>query len=200
MASTKEMQARAKARKQAAKANDQVCVMHADGSSSFQSFDDLRKQVQDADARGAQAIVEMSSPTNIDFTLIADPVIRTKKITVGGVNFNVNLFTDAAALAPFARKYDKEFLAMFQVWNKGGSMLLPLTRESIADAGNDWRGEAVIRPDDVLNRAIAALRLNSNNPAIHQIAMHIAYTETRPDSGKALYDGVDTLAIYRVWD
>ena len=79
-------------------------------------------------------------------------------------------------------------------------MLLPMTQDVIDNAGHNYRNETVIAKNDTLNRAVAALRLNSNNPVIHHIAMHIAYEETGPDSGKPYYEGIDQLAIYRVWD
>ena len=199
MASTKEMQARAKARKQAAKKNDTMMLVTPTGTTNV-SFGDYVKQVQDSMARAAQAVLDASSPMNVDFSLFDNPAIRTKELTIGGKKFNVHLHIDKEALAPMGEIYGKEFVAMFQIFNKAGSMLLPLTQQTIDDAGHDWRNETVIAKNDILNRAVAALRLNSNNPAIHDIATHIAYEETKPDSGKPYYEGIDQLAIYRVWD
>ena len=196
MASTKEMQRRAKARKQ----ENKVCVMQQDGSSIITDMDDFQQQVRDSLARSAQELVNQSSPANFDFSLICESAIRTKELTLGGIKFTTCLFLDKRALGPISRHYGKDFVAMFQIWHKGGSMLLPMTQMTIDDAGNNYCDEQVIAKTDTLNRAVAALRLNSNSPVIHHIAMHIAYTETKPNSGKPLYPGIDQLAIYRVWD
>jgi hypothetical protein len=182
------------------KAQDKVVLISPNGSTTYDSMDDYKSMVQNSLKLGAKNIVERSSPVNIDFSLFSKPDITTKRITEGGVNFNVNLFTDSDALAPLSRMNNKDFVAMFQIFNKGGSMLLPFTRDQISDSGHNWRDETVIDPDDILNRAVAALRLNSQNPVIHHIAMHIAYEETSPGSGKPYYKGIDQLAIYRVWD
>lgn len=200
MASTKEMQARAKARKQSAKNNDVMLLVTPSGTKTYDSMDDYRKEVLDGQNRGAQALLDASSPANFDFSLFDKPAIRTKELTISGRKFNVHLHTNKEVLAPLGQKYGKEFVAMFQIFNKAGSMLIPLTQQVIDNAGHNYRDETVIAKDDILNRAVAALRLNSNNPVIHDIAMHIAYEETKPDSGKPYYEGIDQLAIYRVWD
>ena len=198
MASTKEMQARAKAKRKSN--NDSVAVISPMGMKTYNSYDDYRNEVLDSLSRDAQELLKRSSPGNVDFSLFAEPVIRTKELTIGGVKFNINLYLDSQALSPLSKMYNKDFVAMFQIFSKAGSMLLPLTRESISDAGHDYRDETVIPEDDILNRAVAALRINSNSPVIHNIAMHIAYEETKPDSGKSYYEGIDSLAIYNVWD
>jgi hypothetical protein len=170
------------------------------GVQSFSSMDEYFNQVDDSLSRSAQNLCKMSSPSNVDFSLFATPAITTKQLTVGGVNFNVNLHLDPQALSGISKLYNKDFVAMFQIFSKAGSMLLPITRESIGDAGHDYRDQTVIAEDDILNRAVAALRLNSDSPVIHHIAMHIAYEETKPESGKPYYKGIDSSAIYRVWD
>ena len=191
MASTKEMQARAKARRKTA---SQFAVK------SYNSMEDFHNEVLDSLTRSAQELVKQSNPANVDFSLFCKPAICTKELTLGGIKFTANLFLDKQALAPISRHYGKEFVAMFQIFNKGGSMLLPMTQMTIDEAGHNYCDETVIPLDDTLNRAVAALRLNSNSPVIHHIAMHIAYTETAPDSGKPYYEGINQLAIYRVWD
>jgi hypothetical protein len=200
MASTKEMQARAKARKQSAKNNDVMTLITPSGTKTYDSMDDYRKEVLDGRNRAAQALLDASSPANMDFSIVDEPAIRTKELTYGGRKFNVHLHTNKKKLDLIGKKYGKEFVAMFQIFNKAGSMLLPMSQETIDNAGHDYRGDTVIAKDNILNRAVAALRLNSNNPVIHDIAMHIAYEETKPDSGKSYYEGIDQLAIYRVWD
>ena len=198
MASTKEMQTRAKAKR---KSKDTTVEINTPGGvKSFNSMDDYFNQVNDSLSRSAQELLKRSSPTNVDFSLFAEPAIRTKELTIGGVKFRVDLHLDQRALSGISKLYSKDFVAMFQIFSKAGSMLLPLTRESISDAGHNYRDETVIPEDDILNRAVAALRLNSNSPVIHHISMHIAYEETKPDSGKPYYEGIDMLAIYRVWD
>jgi hypothetical protein len=200
MASTKEMQARAKARKQSAKNNDVMMLVTPSGTKTYDSFDDYRKEVLDGLALSAENLISKSSPVNVDFSLFDKPAIRTKELTIGGRKFNVHLHIGKEALSPLSRLYKKEFVAMFQIFNKAGSMILPMSQETIDLAGHDYRGDTVIDKDDILNRAVAALRLNSNSPAIHNIAMHIAYEETSPDSGKSYYTGINQLAIYNVWD
>ena len=200
MASTKEMQLRAKARKQSAKNNDVMLLVTPSGTKTYDSMDDYRKEVLDGQNRGAQALLDASSPANMDFSIVDKPAIRTKELTISGRKFNVHLHTNKKKLDLIGKKYGKEFVAMFQIFNKAGSMLIPLTQQVIDNAGHNYRDETVIAKDDILNRAVAALRLNSNNPVIHDIAMHIAYEETKPDSGKPYYEGIDQLAIYRVWD
>jgi hypothetical protein len=198
MASTKEMQARAKAKRKSN--NDNFAVISPVGVKAYNSFDDYRDEVLDSLSRDTKELLKRSSPTNVDFSLFAEPAIRTKELTIGGVKFRVDLHLDQRALSGISKLYSKDFVAMFQIFSKAGSMLLPLTRESISDAGHNYRNETVIPEDDILNRAVAALRLNSNSPVIHHISMHIAYEETKPDSGKPYYEGIDMLAIYRVWD
>jgi len=182
------------------KKQDSVVAITPNGSTTYNSMEDYQNMVQNSLKLGAEYLVEQSSPTNVDFSLFCKPALKTKQITEGGVNFRVNLFTDADALAPLCRHENKDFVALFQIFNKGGSMLLPFTRDQIADSGHNWRDEIVIDADDILNRSVAALRLNSQNPVIHHIAMHIAYTETSEGSGKSYYDGIDQLKLYRVWD
>lgn len=200
MASTKQMQARAKARKQTTNKNDTMMLITPAGTKSYNSFDDYRKEVLDGLAQSAQNVIDNSSPANVDFSLFDKPVIQTKELTIGGRKFNVHLHIGKEVLSPLSRLYNKDFVAMFQIFNKAGSMILPMSQETIDNAGHDYRNETVIAKDDILNRAVAALRLNSNSPTIHNIAMHIAYEETAPDSGKSYYKGIDTLAIYNVWD
>jgi hypothetical protein len=198
MASTKEMQARAKAKRKSASNN--FSVHTPVGVKTYDSMDDYRNEVLDGLKRSAENLVKQSSASNVDFSLFCKPAIRTKELTIGGIKFRTCLYLDKEALAPLNRHYGKEFVAMFQIFHKGGSMLLPMTQMTLDDAGHNHRDEMVIAKDDILNRAVAALRLNSNAPVIHHIAMHIAYEETAPDSGKTYYEGIDTLAIYRVWD
>lgn len=195
MASTKEMQRRAKARGK----SDKMFVVTPSGTTTYDSLDDFQNEVIDGLKRSAQELIRQSSH-NVDFSLFCEPAIRTRELTIGGVKFTTALFLDPKALAPISRHYGTEFVAMFQIFHKGGSMLLPMTQMTIDDAGNNYRDEEVIAKTDILNRAVAALRLNSNAPVIHHIAMHIAYEETAPDSGRPLYEGIDQLAIYRVWD
>ena len=182
------------------KQQDSVVSITPNGSTTYDSMEDYQTMVQNSLKQGAEYLVEQSSPANVDFSLFSEPALKTKQITEGGVNFNVNLFTDSDALGPLSRNENEDFVAMFQIFNKGGSMLIPFTRDQIADSGHNYRDETVIDADDILNRAVAALRLNSQNPVIHHIAMHIAYEETSAGSGKPYYDGIDQLAIYRVWD
>ena len=198
MASTKVMMLRAKAAKKA-KAQT-VAVMSPSGTKTYDSMDDYRNEVLDGLKRSAENLVKQSNPANFDFALICEPAIRTKELTIGGVKFTTTLFLDKRALQPISSHYGKEFVAMFQIWSKGGSMLLPMTADVINNAGHNYCDETVIAKEDILNRAVAALRLNSNAPVIQHIAMHIAYEETAPDSGKPYYEGIDQLAIYRVWD
>ena len=198
MASTKEMQARAKAKR---KSKDTTVEIHTPGGvKSFNSMDDYFNQVNDSLSRSAQELLKRSSPSNVDFSLFATPDITTKELTIGGVKFKVNLHLDSRALSGISKLYNKDFVALFQIFSKAGSMILPMTRQTISEAGHNYCDETVIPEDDILNRAVAALRLNSNSPLIHHIAMHIAYQETTPDSGKPYYKGINSLAIYRVWD
>jgi hypothetical protein len=187
MASTKVMQARARARKKGV----QISEMNL---GAFQ------KQIKDDLTRAAEALVNASSPSNVDMSLIAEPVLRTRQLTLGGTKISVCLYTDARIMDIINRKCGDEFLAAFQIWSRGGSMLLPFSREIIEDAGRNHEGKTVIAPDNIISRAVAALRLNSGNAVIHHLAMHMAYEETKPDSGQSLYSGIDSLGIYRVWD
>ena len=179
MASTKEMMARAKARKTKQK-KDSISLISEMGVKTYDSLDEYRKEVLNGLQKSAQNILENSNPANIDFSLFDKPILRTKELTIGGVKFRVHLHTTKEALAPLGRLYNKEFVSMFQIFNKAGSMLLPMTQATLDDAGHNFRNERIIDKNDILNRSVAALRLNSNSPVIHNIASHIAYEETCP--------------------
>ena len=166
------------------------------GAGSDQAmYDDIRSQVE----QGAQELLDTCS-INFDFSLASKPVLITKKFNLVGTDVTVHLHTDKEFLKPVGDKYNAEFAALFQVFTKKGSRLVPITQQQLDDAGHDYTGETVIDKDDVLNRAVAALRLNATSQWMHNVAMHIAYEETAPDSGKEYYEGIDTYKIYRVWD
>lgn len=160
-------------------------------------IDSMREQA----AQDAQILLDKyCSPSNVDFSIFSDPALVTKQLTIGGRKMTVHLHTDAEKLKPMADRYNQTFKALFQIFTKKGSALFPITAEQIADAGHDYKNDEVLAPDDVLNRAVAALRLNYQSMTLHSIAKHIAYEETSPDSGKEYYEGIKGSKLYQVWD
>ena len=177
-----------------------VAVYSNGGSiSMYKSGEDMFNAIRDQKKSSAQDLLERCG-MNFDFSLCGKPALVTKQLTIGGVNVNVHLHTDANMLSSLGEKYNTTFLALFQVFTKTGNVLLPISKEQIDDAGHDWRGEEVFAKDDILNRSVAALRLYNNDQYVHDIATHIAYEETSPDSGKDYYAGIDGAKLHRVWD
>ena len=191
MASTKEMQARAKARKQTTKArNEQVAVLSPSGVQTFDSMDSYFEQVQDSLTRGANAFVAQMNGANVDLTLLDKPTFQSKAYTVGGKKFEIIIHTNNRAVDAIAKHSGRDLGAVIQIWNGSNSALLPMTKDALADARINWNNEARIKAEDTLSQCVAALRLNSNNPAIHHIAMFLAYEHKEFDDG----------GIHAVWD
>jgi len=165
----------------------------------YKSGEDMFNDIRDQKKSSAQDLLERCG-MNVDFSLYGKPALVTKQLTIGGVNVNVHLHTDDDACLILSKKYNKTFLAMFQVFTKTGNVLIPITKEQIDDAGHNWCDEEVFAKDDILNRSVAALRIYNNDQYIHDIATHIAYEETSPDSGKDYYAGIDGAKLHRVWD
>ena len=156
--------------------------------------------VRETAAQDAQILLDKyCSPANVDFSIFSNPSLVTKQLTIGGRKMTVHIHTDAEKLKPMGDRYNKNFKALFQIFTKKGSALFPITAEEIADAGHDYKNEEVLAPDDVLNRAVAALRLNHQSPTLHSIATHIAYEEYA-GNGKQYYEGILGGKLHQVWD
>lgn len=190
MASTKVMQLRAKARKTANKKSEEVCVVSPTGTTVFSSMEDYQNMVRDSLAQGANLLVSQMNPANVDLTLLDKATFQAKPYKVGGKEFNVDIHVSNKAVDTLSKHTGRDLGAVIQIWNGSKSALLLLSKDMLEDARYDWRKDARIKADDVLSQSVASLRLNSQNPAVHHIAMFLAYEHKEMDSG----------AIYGVWD
>ena len=161
--------------------------------SEIMSEDDFRKRILESNKLGVQELLDRSSPNNVDFSTLDTPALKSKVMTIHKTKFNVNLHTDPALLYTLSKYYNQEFQAFFQLFHKKESVLLFMTREMINDSGHAWDDQEVIDRNDIINRAIAALRIHCNNPVLQCIAMELAY-------GNFKYPGVDAGKLHYVWD
>ena len=166
----------------------------------FNSNEDMVNHILDEAKVHAQILLDTCSPSNVDISLFQKPALRTKELTRGGIKLHADIHIGGDTVKAIGNKYGKNLVSIVQIFTKAGSMLVCVTQDMIDDAGHNWNNETVIAKDDILNRTVAALRLNSGSSIIHSIATHIAYEETSPDAGDQYYEGIDSYALYRVWD
>lgn len=183
--------------KSAVKLSDKMAVITPNGVEEFDSMDSLREQVQASLIQGAEAIIADMSPMNVDLTLLDEATFQPDDYIVGGKKFKIDIHCNNRASAAIARNTKRNILSVIQIWNGNQSLLAVFDAETLANARLDYRDELVIKENDILSQTVAALRLHSQNPAIHHIAMFLAYGDGEDENGRK---EMDALGIYRVWD
>lgn len=140
--------------------------------------------------RGAESLVAAMSSANVDFKNLEAPAWVSKTTKIGGKKLRVEIFTGATVTGAMTAHQKRPIASMVQVWNGANSLLLGFGPEQLEDARYNWNGKARIKSNDVVSQTIAALRLNSNQAVIHQLAMWCAYENV----------GVDMNGCHAVWD
>jgi hypothetical protein len=182
MSSTKQMQARAKANKQAAK-QQITCV-------PINDMDQFINSVQEQLKREAVQLISVMSPANIDLTLLDSATFSSKKHNQGGKQFEVQIHCKNKAVKAISNHMKKDLVSVVQVWNGYSSVMIVYTEDQINDACFNYRGERRIKEDDLLSATVAAMRLNAKSAVMHHLAMHCAYDYKQMDAG----------GIAGVWD
>ena len=178
--------------------SDKMAVITPNGVETFDSMDDYEKQVRDSLKSGAEALVKQMTIANVDLTLVDSPTFRPESYTVGGKKFNIDIHCNNRASKAIANYRKADIKSVIQLWNGSQSMIIPFDAETLADARLNWNNDLVIKEKDILSQTVAALRLMSNNPAAHHIAMFLAYGDiTKSDLGRK---EMDAAGIWRVWD
>ena len=165
---------------------------------AFNSMEDFFAAQEKEAAASAQNILNECRVANVDFSVIDEPVLKTKRLNYGGVQFKAHIHTNEDALRGVSQYHQEHFVSLVQVFTKAGSIISVFTKEQIANSGHNWANETQISHDDILNRTVAAVGLTAHEQGILQIAKHIAF-ET-DSNGKQYYDGIDGRALHRVWD
>ena len=166
----------------------------------FNSDKDMVNHIRDEAKVSAQTLLDTCNPSNVDISLFQKPALRTKELTRGGIKLYADIHIGGDMVKAIGNKHGHNFASIVQIFTKAGSMLVCCTQDMIDDAGHNWNNETILAQDDILNRTVAALRLNSGSSIIQNIATHIAYEETSPDAGDQYYKGIDAYALYRIWD
>jgi hypothetical protein len=138
---------------------------------------------------------------NFDMTLIAPAVANLFNVEYEGMELGVDLHTDSKVLSSI--KSEKPMVALLQVWDEKTlkSIMIGFTQEMIDDAGHDYYNQQVLAQDDLLNRAIAAIRLvHDGHPLLTHVAMCLAYGAPKDDQEPTPLPGVKSSAIRRIWD
>lgn len=184
--------------KASVKLSDKMAVITPDGIDTYDSIDAYRQQVSDSLTRGAKLLVEQMSPANVDLTLLDSATFRPESYTVGGKKFDIDIHCNNRATQAIAKHRKQDIKSLMQIWNGSQSLLIAFDSDMLADARLDYRGDAVLKEEDILSQTVASLRLINNNPAVHHIAMFLAYGDiTKSDLGRKELDGA---GIHRVWD
>jgi len=170
------------------------------GVISYDSMNDYFDAKQNADKQAMAHLLDACDQANIDMSMIDSPTLTTKQLTFGGSRVTAALHINNNAVKAISDHSGDKLVALWQLFTKKGSLMMGVKQDQLDDAGHNWNNETVISKDDVLNRTIAALRLNASSSVIGYIASHIAYETTKPESQTPYYEGVDSDALYRVWD
>ena len=186
MASTKEMQARAKAKSTVFRKDEKVVAV----VTSYDSIEEMNSDIDSSITRGASALQAQMSESNVDMTLLDTPTLQGKKITLGGKKFEVVIHCDNKAVQAIARVSKRDLGAVIQIWNGAQSAILTISNEAMEDARYNWRREARIKHTDRLSQAVSAFRLMAPDAASHHLAMHLAYDHKE----------VDAAGCHSVWD
>lgn len=168
-----------------------VMIMNSDGKTSVvDSIDAYYEGVRKNLKTNAQQLVASMNAANVDLTLLAPAQFVSKETNQGGKKFKVYIFTAPAVTQAISRKTGKTIKSVIQIWNGSRSVILPQPEEVLENARLNWREEKVIPADLLVEQTIAALRLNSDQPVIHHLAMFLAY-EHKDVRGEL---------CHRVWD
>jgi hypothetical protein len=169
---------------------DNIVVITENGSETME-MSDYRQRVTDSLSAGATALVSQMNVANVDLTLLAPATFKSKKsYTVGGKKFDIDIHCLNTAVIAIGRQAKRELLSVIQIWNGSKSVLITWTKDKLDDARVNWRGENRIKADDILSQSVSALRLATDNPAVHHIAMFLAYE----------HDAIDSGGCHAVWD
>lgn len=189
MASTKEMQARAKAKRNQS-GKEQITIVSSGSKTQTMNLDDYYQQVDDSLTRGANELVSHMNPTNVDLSLLDKPTFTSKQYTVGGKKFTIYIHTNNKAVDAIARHSGRDLGSVIQIWQGSQSLIMPMRKDVLENARLNYMSQNRIKAEDTLSQSVAALRLNSNNPAVHHIAMFLAYE----------HKDFDASGIHAVWD
>ena len=153
-----------------------------------------------------QKLLSQASASLPDFSIFYHPALETKEIDIEGVKVTAHVHIDKYALKYFNSYRSKKHVSLVQIFmrelNIGvqKSVFLAYPEATLSQAGRNWRGETTINDQDLLNRTVAALRLSNSEAVLHQIASHIAYETISDGSNEPYYKGIDSKALYKVWD
>ena len=157
---------------------------------TFNSYDEMIQERQKVLKHSAKDFTSKMSGMNADFTIINEAAFTSKTTNLGGKKFRVCVFTDENVCGAMSHQTKRDIGAVVQIWSGAKSAILPLPKDCLEDARKNWRDEYRIAADDIVSQAISALRLNSQQPIIHNLAMFCAYDN----------DGVDDSGCHSVWD
>ena len=167
-----------------------IAVIGPNGTTTLDSLDDYYAQVQDSLGRAAHTLVDQMNGTNVDLTLLDQPTLKSRQMTIGGKRFQVDIHCKNKAVTAIARHSGRDLGAILQIWNGSSSVMITVSTEALADARLNYRGEAKIAEQDTLSQAVAAFRLMAPDAASHHIAMNLAYE----------YPEVNASGCHSVWD
>ena len=150
----------------------------------------MNKQRNKSLETAANALIQQMTGVNIDLTILDESTFQPKDYRVGGKQFGIDIHCNNRACKVLADHNKLNIRSVIQLWNGSKSMNLLFTSETLADARLNWRDENCIKEDDILSQTVSALRLASNNPVLHQIAIWLAFE----------YKEIDLRGIRSVWD
>ena len=156
---------------------DNVQLTVLNGSEDLNAYFDQKEKAQ---CQSVQELVAKMSSSNVDLTLLGNPVFASNNVNISGKKFQVNIFVDSQVLAIV--KGRGEIGSIVQIWNGSKNMIVPLSVETLEDACLDWKGKACLDQDDLVSQSICALRLNFEFPALSALTLSIAHNNSTVDA------------------